>query len=106
MESETRPSTYYILSEESGIPFYSTSNRYNKRVVSEILAFIRTDGQTDMARSTRLVIQIKNMYTFCGQKRLLLPVAYFPTSLVFPSFLSRLQYYLGLKSKLGYKFSN
>jgi len=32
-------------------------------IVSEISAFIRTDGQTDMARSTRLVIVIKNIYT-------------------------------------------
>jgi len=32
-------------------------------IVSEILAFIRTNGQTDMARSTRLVILIKNIYT-------------------------------------------
>jgi len=32
-------------------------------IVSEISAFIRTDGQTDMARSTRLVILIKNVYT-------------------------------------------
>jgi len=29
-------------------------------IVSEISAFIRTDGQTDMARSTRLVILVKN----------------------------------------------
>jgi len=32
-------------------------------IVSEILAFIRTDWQTDMARSTRLVILMKNQYT-------------------------------------------
>jgi len=30
-------------------------------IVSEISAFIRTDGQTDMARSTRLVILVKNI---------------------------------------------
>jgi len=35
--------------------------------VSEI--FVRTDGQTDMARSTRLVILIKNIYTLWGRKR-------------------------------------
>jgi len=43
-------------------------------IVSEISAFIRTDrqtdlsvyldGQTDMARSTRLVILVKNIYTY------------------------------------------
>jgi len=33
-------------------------------VDSEILAFIRTNGQTDMARSTRLVILIKNIYIY------------------------------------------
>jgi len=29
MGSETLPSAYYILSDESSIPFYSTSNGYN-----------------------------------------------------------------------------
>jgi len=53
-------------------------------IVSEISAFIRTDGQKNMARSTRLVILIKNIYTLCGRKRYLLPVAYFPTNLVYP----------------------
>jgi len=56
-------------------------------IVSEISAFIRTsgrtDGQTDMARSTRLVILIKNIY-FMVRKRVLLPVTYFPTNLVYP----------------------
>jgi len=44
-------------------------------IVSAISAFTRTDRQTDMARSTRLVILIKNIYTF---------VTYFPTNLVYP----------------------
>jgi len=35
-------------------------------IVSEISAFIRTDGQTDIARSSRLVILIKNIYTGVG----------------------------------------
>jgi len=39
-------------------------------IVSEISAFIRTDGKTDMARSTRLVILIRNKYTLCGRIRL------------------------------------
>jgi len=33
----------------------------------------QTDGQTDMARLTRLVILIKNIYTLWGRKRFLLP---------------------------------
>jgi len=52
--------------------------------VSEISAFIRTDGQTDMARSTRLLIMIHNIYTSWGRKRFLLPVTYFPMNLVYP----------------------
>jgi len=37
-----------------------------------------------MARSTRLVILIKNIYTLWGRKRFLLPVTYFSTNLVYP----------------------
>jgi len=37
-----------------------------------------------MARSNRLVILIKNIYTLWGRKRFLLPVTYFPTNLVYP----------------------
>jgi len=37
-----------------------------------------------MARSTRLVILIKNIYTLSGRKRFLLPVTYFPANLVYP----------------------
>jgi len=44
----------------------------------------QTEGQTDMARSTRLVTLIKNIYTLWGQKSFLLPVTYFPTNLVYP----------------------
>jgi len=61
----------------------------------------RTDGQTDMARSTPLLIPdqeyiyfmgsetlpsavIKNIYTLWGRKRFLLPVTYFPTNLGVP----------------------
>jgi len=53
-------------------------------IVFEISAFIRIDRQTDMARSTRKVIMIKNIYSLCGWKRFLLPVTYLPTSLVYP----------------------
>jgi len=41
-------------------------------------------GQADMARSTRLVILIKNIYALWGRKRFRLPVTYFPTNLVYP----------------------
>jgi len=37
-----------------------------------------------MARSTRLVILIKNIYTLWGRERFLLPLTYFPTNLVYP----------------------
>jgi len=37
-----------------------------------------------MARSTRLMILIKNIFTLWGRKRFLLPVTYFPTNLVYP----------------------
>jgi len=43
-------------------------------VVSDTTAFIRTDNQAVMARSTRLVILIKNVYSSCGRKRFLIPV--------------------------------
>jgi len=36
-----------------------------------------------MARLTRLVIMIKNIYTLWGRKRFLLTVTYFPTNLVY-----------------------
>jgi len=44
-------------------------------------------------RSQRSYGQKKNIYTFWGRKRFLLPVTYFPTNQV-------------LKSKLGRRFSN
>jgi len=37
-----------------------------------------------MARSTRLVILMKNIYTLWGRKRFLLPATYYPTNLVYP----------------------
>jgi len=40
---------------------------------TETLVCVGTDGQTDMARSTRLVMLIKNMYTLWGRK---LPLHY------------------------------
>jgi len=44
---------------------------------TERLVFVETDGQTDMARSTRLVMLIKNIYTLWGRKRLIYCVANF-----------------------------
>jgi len=44
----------------------------------------QTDGQAGMARSTRLVILIKDIYTLWGRKRFLLSVTYFLTNLVYP----------------------
>jgi len=44
----------------------------------------RSYGQTDMARSTQLVILNKNLYTLWGRKRFRLPVTYFLTNLVYP----------------------
>jgi len=38
---------------------------------------VETDGQTDMATSTRLVMLIKNIYTLWGRKRILHCVANF-----------------------------
>jgi len=40
---------------------------------------VRTDGHTDMARSTRLVMLIKNIYAIYRVGN-----AYFPTNLIFP----------------------
>jgi len=41
------------------------------------LVCVETDRQTDMARSTRLVMLIKNIYTLWGRKRLLHSVTNF-----------------------------
>jgi len=42
---------------------------------TERLVFVETDGKTDMARSTRLVMLIKNIFTLWGGKSLLRFVA-------------------------------
>jgi len=42
-----------------------------------VYMFYMTEGQTDMARSTCLVMLIKNIYTLWGRKRLLHCVANF-----------------------------
>jgi len=46
--------------------------------------FVRTDGQMDLARSTRLLILINNIYTLYCWKPFLLPVTYFLRNLVYP----------------------
>jgi len=51
-------------------------------VVFEISTFIRTDRQTDMARSTWLVVLMKNIHNLWGRKRFLLPVTYSPTNII------------------------
>jgi len=55
-----------------------------------------------MARSTRLVILIKNLYPLWGRKRFLLPITYFPTNLVYPFTLRVSQPSFGLMEKLIY----
>jgi len=42
------------------------------------------DVYTDMAKSTRLLILIKNIYTLYSRKRFLLPVTYFSSNLEYP----------------------
>jgi len=44
---------------------------------TERLVCVETDGPTDIARSIRLVMLIKNIYTLWGRKRLLHCVANF-----------------------------
>jgi len=51
---------------------------------TERLVCVETDGQTDMARSTRLVMLIRNIYTLWGRKRLLHCVANFWLQSVYP----------------------
>jgi len=51
---------------------------------TERLVSVETDGQTDMARSTRLVILIKNIYTLWGRKHLLHCVANFWLKSIYP----------------------
>jgi len=40
-----------------------------------------------MARSTRLVVLIKNIYNLWGRKHFFLPVTYFPMNIVYPFIL-------------------
>jgi len=55
-----------------------------------------------MARSTRLMILIKNIYTLWGRKRFLLPVTYFPTNLVYPFTLRVTGIKSGLSTNVKY----
>jgi len=71
------PPKSYLLAEYNG----GTQKKLRKTDRSK---FASASGQMDMARSTRLVILIKNIYTLWGRKRFLLPVTYFPTNLVYP----------------------
>jgi len=57
--------------------------------VPALWAIVVLYPQTNMARSNRLVIIIKNVYTLWGRKRFLLPVTYFPMNLLYPFTLRR-----------------
>jgi len=64
---------------------------------ASFLAFL--DDQTDMARSTRVVILIKiyiYIYTLKGRLRDLLPVTYFLTNIVYPLALRETGLKIGL----------
>jgi len=54
-----------------GLQLKQTETKILALILSEISAFIRTDIQTDMARSTRLVILVKNVICFMGSISLL-----------------------------------
>jgi len=71
-------------------------------IVSEISAFIRSDRQAGMARSTWLVILIKNIYTLESRKRFLLPVTYLPLY----SLSNWYNYYVGSVLLLEFNLSN
>jgi len=64
-------------------PNHNSSYSFRRDLRSSGRTDRRTDWQTDMARSTRLVI-LKNMYTLRGRKCFLLPLTYFLTNLVYP----------------------
>jgi len=51
---------------------------------TERLVWVESDGQTDMARSTRLVMLIKNIYSLWGRKRVLHCVANFWLKSIYP----------------------
>jgi len=55
-----------------------------------------------MAKSTGLVILIKNIYTLWDRKRLLLLVTYFPTNLVYPFTLQ----VTGINSPITWKMAH
>jgi len=52
MGSETLPSACYLLSDESSIPFYSTSNGYKKYVSSHIKLTPHFNIEADIDCST------------------------------------------------------
>jgi len=66
-------------------------------IVSEIDAFKQTDRHTDMAQSTRLLILIKNIYTFGSLPRHLLPVTYILRN----AFFAHFQWAKGIKIKFA-----
>jgi len=66
-------STYILPAKERRLLGKFQSDSFK----TERLVCVETDGQSDMARSTRLVMLIKNIYTLWGRKRLLHCVANF-----------------------------
>jgi len=50
MGSETRPSACYILSDDSSIPFYSTSNGYKNAFVAQ--SFVHNCVKKDPGHNT------------------------------------------------------
>jgi len=71
---------FFFLGQSIGI---LETNTFQQKFFST-MKIVDADRQTDMARSTRLVILINNIYTLWGRKRFLLPVTYLPTNLVYP----------------------
>jgi len=78
--------TYQCAIHSTGVgsSLKGTSTHFSKLInfLIFLISFIKIFS--DMARSTRLVILIKNIYTLWGRKRFLLPVTYFPTNLEYP----------------------
>jgi len=56
MGSETLPSACYILSDESSIPFYSTSNGYNERALRIVIK-----GLNVLIRVVEIIARLKEL---------------------------------------------
>jgi len=58
MCSETLPSTYYILSDKSSLPFYSTSNGYNKWNVQQMFLLMYISSLKHPSRATQVQLRV------------------------------------------------